>query len=37
MKCRFVIGATLAALMLMIGPRAAAGQTLLTQTTWGGA
>jgi hypothetical protein len=37
MKCRFVIGAALAAFMLMIGPRAAAGQTLLTQTTWGGA
>ena len=37
MKCRFVIHAALAAMVLVIAPRTTAGQTLITQTTWGGA
>ena len=37
MRCRFVIHAALAAGVLVMAPPTAAGQTLITQTTWGGA
>lgn len=36
MKCRFVIHAALAAGVLVLAPATAVGQTLITQTTWGG-
>jgi len=36
MKCRFVIHAALAIAVLGMAPGMASGQTLLTQTTWGG-
>lgn len=35
-KSRFVIPAGLGALLLLLAPGGAAGQTLLTETTWGG-
>jgi hypothetical protein len=37
MKCRLVIPATVGVLLLLLVPGTAAGQTLLTETTWGGA
>ena len=36
MKSRFVIPAWLGVLLLLLAPGGAAGQTLLTETTWGG-
>ena len=36
MKSRFVIPAGLGVLLLLLAPGGAAGQTLLTETTWGG-
>jgi hypothetical protein len=37
MKCRFVIPAGVCVLLLLLVPGTAASQTLLTETTWGGA
>jgi hypothetical protein len=37
MKFRFVIPATVGVLLLLLVPGTAAGQTLLTEMTWGGA